>query len=86
VKHVLEFAMAETSDAQIFRFAESEGYVLVSKDEDFLHLLLRATTAASLVWVRIGNCRKQYLLEAFDRAWPRLVERIESGEQIVEIQ
>lgn len=84
-KHVLDIGLAEASDAQILRHAESEGYILVSKDEDFLHLVLKPTATAGLVWVRIGNCRKQYLLEAFDRAWPRLVERLESGERIVEV-
>lgn len=85
-KHVLEIGLAEASDMQILRFAESEGYVLISKDEDFLHLILRSAVTANLVWVRIGNCRKQHLLEAFDRAWCRLVERINSGERIVELR
>jgi len=35
-KHVLDIGLAEASDTQIFRHAESEGYILVSKDEDFL--------------------------------------------------
>jgi hypothetical protein len=39
-----------------------------------------------LIWVRIGNCRKQHLLEAFDRVWPRIVEWIESRERILEIR
>jgi predicted nuclease of predicted toxin-antitoxin system len=65
--------------------AESGSYILVSKDEDFLHLALRPGVTAGLVWVRIGNCRKEHLLAAFDRAWLRLVERIESGERIVEV-
>jgi predicted nuclease of predicted toxin-antitoxin system len=85
-KHVLEIGLAESSDIQIFRHAESEGYILVSKDEDFLHLALRPASRISLVWVRIGNCRKQHLLQAFDRAWPQLVQRLESGEQIIEIR
>jgi len=85
-KHVLDIGLAEASDSQILRFAESEEYVLISKDEDFLHLILRPAATASLVWIRIGNCRKQFLLEAFDRAWPRLLERIESGERIVEVR
>jgi len=77
--------LAEASDRQILRHAESEGYILVSKDEDFLHLVLRPAVTTGLVWVRIGNCRKQHLLEAFERVWPRLVERMESGERIVEV-
>jgi predicted nuclease of predicted toxin-antitoxin system len=85
-KHVLDIGLSEASDIEIFRYAEAEGYILVSKDEDFLHLILRTSAAAGLVWVRIGNCRKQRLLDAFDRMWDRLVERIEAGERIVEVR
>ena len=84
-KHVLDIGLAEACDTQILRYAELESYILVSKDEDFLHLVLRPGVTTGLVWVRIGNCRKQHLLEAFDRVWPRLMERIESGERIVEV-
>lgn len=85
-KHVLDLGLAEASDTQIFRLAESEGYILVSKDEDFLHFVLKPGTNTGLVWVRIGNCRKQDLLEAFGRAWPRLMERLALGERLVEIR
>jgi predicted nuclease of predicted toxin-antitoxin system len=66
--HVLDIGLAEASDIEIFQRAELDGYILVSKDEDFLHLVLKPGTSAGLVWVRIGNCRKQHLLEVFDRA------------------
>ena len=46
-KHVLEVGLAEASDTQILRHAEAEGYILVSKDDDFPHLALRPGTAAS---------------------------------------
>lgn len=85
-KHVLDIGLAEASDAEILRCAESERYILVSKDEDFLHLILRPGVTAGLVWVRIGNCRKQDLLDAFERTWDRLVERIAAGERIIEIR
>lgn len=48
-KHVLDVGLAEASDIQIFRHAESDGYILVSKDEDFLHLALRPAVTTGLV-------------------------------------
>jgi predicted nuclease of predicted toxin-antitoxin system len=86
VSHVLDVGLAEAPDSEIFRRAERDGCVLVSKDEDFLHLVLRPGTSAGLVWVRIGNCRKQHLLEVFERTWLRIVERLEAGERIVEVR
>ena len=64
--HVLDVGLAEQPDIEIFRRAKLDGYILISKDEDFLHLVLRPGTSAGLVWVRIGNCRKQHLLEVFE--------------------
>jgi predicted nuclease of predicted toxin-antitoxin system len=61
------------------------GSVLISKDEDFVNMVLRTPTAG-LVWVRIGNCRRAFLLEVFRRVWPRIVERIRQGDQFVEIR
>ena len=84
--HVLDIGLAEASDVEIFQRAELDGYILVSKDEDFLHLVLKPGTSAGLFWVRIGNCRKHHMLEVFERAWPRLVERIEAGERIIEVR
>jgi predicted nuclease of predicted toxin-antitoxin system len=79
--HVLEIAFAQSSDAEICRYAESHDYVLVSKDEGFFHLALKPGAQIRLVWVRIGNCRNQILLDAFERAWPRVVERLQTGER-----
>jgi predicted nuclease of predicted toxin-antitoxin system len=37
-------------------YASEHEFVLVSKDEDFTHMVL-PNSAASLIWVRVGNCR-----------------------------
>jgi hypothetical protein len=42
--------------------------------------------SGKLVWVRIGNCRKQVLLEAFRVQLPRIVSELEAGNQIVELR
>jgi predicted nuclease of predicted toxin-antitoxin system len=74
-KHVLDIGLEQPSDVEICRFAESHDYTLISKDEDLLYLALRPRSTLSLIWIRIGNCRKQKLLNAFDAAWPRLIQR-----------
>lgn len=57
---------------------------LRAKDEDFFHLCGRPETAAQLIWVRLGNCRTQQLLSAFERLWPRVRARLEAGDRVVE--
>ena len=56
------------------------------KDEDFFHLATRSGASLSLVWVRLGNCRRRELLASVDQTWPRIVACIEAGERIVEIR
>jgi len=38
-----------------------------------------------LVWVRLGNCRNPKLLAVFDALWPRIQERLDDGDRIVEV-
>lgn len=48
-------------------------------------MILRAPTA-KLIWVRMGNCRKDFLLESFRRIWPRILARLGTGERMIEIR
>jgi predicted nuclease of predicted toxin-antitoxin system len=59
--------------------------ILISKDEDFSNMVLQIPTA-KLIWVRVGNCRKAVLLGLFRRLWPRILERLESGDRFIEVR
>lgn len=39
-----------------------------------------------MVWVRLGNCRRQELLSAIERAWSRIQTCLEAGDRIVEVR
>jgi len=41
---------------------------------------------ACLIWVRVGNCRRVFLLDLFRRLWSSLLERLESGDRFIEIR
>jgi len=85
-RHVLDLRMDEASDADIWQRAVSEDRVLISKDEDFLHLANRADATGSFIWVRLGNCRKQALLAAFERALPQVLAALEERQRIIEVR
>jgi len=85
-QHVLDIGLAEASDAEICRYAESQGRVIISKDEDFLHLASRPDAKFKIVWVRLGNCRTSALISAFDQFWPTLQSCLEAGDRIVELR
>jgi len=39
-----------------------------------------------VVWVRLGNCRKTVLLEAFSRILPALRSKLAAGDAVIEIR
>lgn len=54
-RHVFEFGL-EKSDRAVFDYAVDEGYVILTKDDDFDDLALLTTPAAKVVRIRLGNC------------------------------
>jgi predicted nuclease of predicted toxin-antitoxin system len=76
----------EASDFEIWDYAAKGGWIVVSKDEDFLHLANRPGDAGRLLWVRIGNCRKQTLLKAFESELPEIVRAFDGGARVVEVR
>jgi predicted nuclease of predicted toxin-antitoxin system len=84
--HVLGLNMDEASDLEIWNYAGSGSWIVASKDEDFLHLANRPGDTGKLLWVRIGNSRKQTLLQAFEKELPAVVRAFDEGFRVVEIR
>ncbi len=83
--HVADVGLQDASDFEIWTYASTNALILVSKDEDFVYMALRAPNAG-LIWVRIGNCRRVFLLDVFRKVWSRVIERLESGDRFIEIR
>ena len=84
-EHVLDVGLAQQSDEIIWSRAASVGWVIVTKDVDFVNLSALRTEPVQVIWVRLGNCRTPVLLEAFTRAWPEAQRQIEAGVRVVEL-
>jgi predicted nuclease of predicted toxin-antitoxin system len=85
-QHVLDVGLAEASDAEVCRYAESEERIIVTKDEDFLHLARRPEAKLRVLWVRLGNCRTSALIAAFGQSWPMIESCLKAGDRIIEIR
>ena len=84
--HVLDAGLGHlTPDIKIWEYAASNGYVVVTKDDDFVELALLDAQPVSVVLVCLGNSRNAVLLAAFDKALAALCQEIESGETLVEL-
>jgi len=77
--HVLDVQLDEASDREIWQYAKLNDLTIISKDEDFFHLSVFDPEGPSLIWVRLGNCRRKVLLETFSKLLTQLIEALESG-------
>lgn len=53
--HVRDVGLRDAPDADIWRFAKENGFVIVSKDSDFQQRSLLYGFPPKFVWVRVGN-------------------------------
>ena len=84
-EHVREVGLQNSVDMVVWRYAEQTGAVVVTKDEDFSHLWLKASRPVPLVWIRVGNCTNKALLQWFAPIWPEICKRLEQGEIFIEL-
>ncbi len=83
--HVRDTGEVSRTDTHIWREAIAEGYVLVSKDEDFARRRSISDAGPQVVWIRLGNTRRAALLSHLERVWTQLEAALKRGEPVVEV-
>src|SRR5438093_13719429 len=48
--------LAQTDDRSIWQYCLQEGFVVVSKDNDFSFLAMQNGAPPKDIWIRLGNC------------------------------
>ena len=54
--HVRNVGLKSSDDAQVWKFAIDNGFVLVSKDADMHDRSLLFGFPPKVIWIRLGNC------------------------------
>lgn len=54
--HVRDLGLARAPDTVIWRHAHEQGFVIVSKDEDFHHLSFLRGAPPKVIGLSLGNC------------------------------
>ncbi len=62
-QHVRDVEMAAASDPLIWKYAAESGFLIVSKDTDFQQRAVLLGFPPKVVWVRLGNCATQDVVE-----------------------
>lgn len=75
-QHVRDVGMKDASDTQVWNYARSHGFAIVSKDSDFYQRSLTLGFPPKVIWVRLGNCSTSDV-EKFLRTNVETVERFD---------
>lgn len=83
---VREVGLREAEDGAIWQYAQAQGQIVITKDEDFAQRAQTGAAGPVIVWLRLGNTSNAAL-----RAWlvpqiPKLVRLIEQGARVVEVR
>jgi|SRR5438128_1654744 len=54
--HIRELGMRDATDTEIWEYAKSNGFAIVSKDSDFQARSLVYDHPPKVIWLRVGNC------------------------------
>lgn len=84
-EHVDDVGMTSASDRRIWDYALEHSSVIVTKDEDFPLRKGLESSGPVVVWLRIGNTRKQVLFEWFEALLPEMIMSLAKGEQVIEL-
>lgn len=83
--HVSQLGLLAAKDSAIWERALSSGAIVVTKDADFRERRGTASAGPQVVWLRIGNARRERLLRWFESAFPQIVATLEAGDPVVEV-
>lgn len=79
--HVSERGRRGLSDTEIWSLAADEGFVIVTKHDDFEHLALVRGAPPKVVWLRAGNVSTAAILAQLRAAADRLQAFAQTAEE-----
>jgi len=80
-----DLGLRDAEDERIFQAARQSGVVLVSKDSDFVEMVLRLGVPPQVLWVTCGNVTNRRLKDVFGKVFLRAQNLLATGEVVVEI-
>ncbi|MFI3217716.1 MAG: DUF5615 family PIN-like protein [Methylococcales bacterium] len=78
--------LRDAENEQIFQQARQQGIVIISKDSDFVEMVLRLGIPPQLLWITCGNVTNRRLQELLTQVFPKAEKLLATGEVVVEIE
>lgn len=83
--HLRALGLRHAKDKEIFAAARQAGAILVTKDGDFVEMVLRLGTPPAIIWLTCGNTSNEALRALLKTTFAHALSLIENGEPLVEI-
>lgn len=83
---VRDVGFLKSDDGSIRNFARDNGWILITKDEDFAEEELDLHEGPPVVWLRIGNATNRALISWFEPLLPEIIRQLESGQRLIEVR
>ena len=74
------------TDREIFFAAKTANAVILTKDQDFYHLMSQFGAPPQIIWLTCGNTSTKNLCKLLELALPKAIDLLAEGERIVEIK
>jgi predicted nuclease of predicted toxin-antitoxin system len=85
-EHVLTVGLAQGKDTPVWRYAQAQEAVVITKDEDFAEWVRRGRPGPRVVWLRIGNSTKRALFDWLEPLLPAIVRQLQQGDRLIEVR
>lgn len=80
-----DLGLRDAEDEEIYQKARQKNIVIISKDSDFVEMILRLGVPPQMFWVTCGNVTNKRLQSLFSQVFLRGQALLAAGEAIVEI-
>lgn len=84
-QHIADIGLAQASDRELWDSAISAGAAVITKDEDFAQRKILEPDGPIVIWIRLHNTRKPYLLNWFEKSLPAIEMALARGETLIEV-
>jgi predicted nuclease of predicted toxin-antitoxin system len=79
--HVYRLGLEQAPDAEVWKYAQKAGFLIVTKDADFSELCLLYGFPPKVIWVRRGNCKTANIEEILRRHY-KDIEELNNNETV----
>jgi predicted nuclease of predicted toxin-antitoxin system len=83
--HVMSVSGLDAPDSVIWDLAVAGDYVIVTKDRDFVEWARSRSPKARILWLRLGNMRRDVFQARMDLVWPELADALASDVTVIEV-